>query len=557
MRLVHIFSIAVLVLLITAAVRTAGSVSTAIGPPAADLNIAELEGPVARLDAWFQKRWEEEGVLPAAPADELTVFRRMSLALFGAVPSLEEIRAFEQDTESGRIHRWLAVMLKDPRYSDYMADRLSRSLVGVEQGPFIIFRRDRLTDWLSEQLQRDVSWSQMTRDLIAAEGLWTDHPSANFITIARMENEELDENKLAGRTVRAFLGQRIDCAQCHDHPFDEQWKQRDFEGFAAWYCQADVSFAGVSDSPLDKQKQPVVYRVTPPGKDVTAARVIPPAVPFHDEWLTSTGTLRSRLADWVTHPDNKRFERAIANRIWGLMFGKPLHTPVDDLPHPEGAAEDALDILGQEFRRRDARLSVLISMIVLSAPFQSSSESQSGTDIDYRRQSESWAVFPLVRLRPEQVIGSLFQAGRVRMVNQNSHPLTRLQKLTFQNDFVQEYGDAGEDELIPQAGTISQTLLKMNGRFSQELAKVDLLTGPSQILNLSADDGSIVENAFLMCLTRRPSQEERLTFLNQLQGMHHAEAGVSSKAPDQRKRAEIVEDLFWALFNSPEFSWNH
>ncbi|MFM7922589.1 MAG: hypothetical protein ACKPJJ_20405, partial [Planctomycetaceae bacterium] len=158
-----------------------------------------------------------------------------------------------------------------------------------------------------------------------------------------------------------------------------------------------------------------------------------------------------------------------------------------------------------------------------------------------RQQQDHWAVFPLVRLRPEQVIGSLFQAGRVRMVDQNSHPLIRFQKLTSENDFIQEYGDAGEDELNAQSGTITQSLLKMNGRFTADSLKVDLLSGPAELLQLSPDDATIIENSFLMCLTRRPSAEEQQYFLEQLK--------------DNRNQA--VEDLFWALFNSPEFSWNH
>jgi hypothetical protein len=265
-------------------------------------------------------------------------------------------------------------------------------------------------------------------------------------------------------------------------------------------------------------------------------------VPFHAEWLPNQGSLRSRLAAWVTHPENRRFERAIANRIWGLMAGRPLDEPVDDLPHPAEQGEpDVLDLLGTEFRTRGERLSVLIRLIALSQPFQLSSENPEQDSALLQLQEEQWAVFPLVRLRPEQVIGSLFQAGRVRGVDQNSHPLIRFQKLTSENDFIQEYGDAGEDELNAQAGTISQSLLKMNGRFTSDSAKVDLLSGPAEVLRFSTDDTAVIENSFLMCLTRRPTADEQTYFLQQL----------------KTNRTQSVEDLFWALFNSPEFSWNH
>ncbi len=542
MRWVSWLSIPVLLLLLVAVVQTAGSVEAPLTAAPEIPAQQRLDTAVQRLNQRFRQRWQQAGLQPVAQADDLTVFRRVSLALFGCVPALAEIRAFEQDQQPDRLDRWIVRMLRDDRFGRYFADRLARSLTGVEQGPLFIFRRDRLRDWLAQQLLADAAWGQMTRDLIAAEGLWTDQPAANFLTIARMENEELDETKLAGRTVRAFLGQRIDCAQCHDHPFDPFWKQGHFEGFAAWYCQATVSLAGVTDFDRDKSQQPVVYRIMDGGAEDKTGRVVDPNVPFHAEWLPDQGSLRTRLAAWVTHPENRRFERAIANRVWGLMAGRPLHEPVDDLPHPSDHSEpDVLDLLGTEFRTRGERLSVLIRLIALSQPFQLSSENPEQDSALLQAQEEQWAVFPLVRLRPEQVIGSLFQAGRVRAVDQNSHPLIRFQKLTSENDFIQEYGDAGEDELNAQAGTISQSLLKMNGRFTSDSAKVDLLSGPAEVLRFSTDDTAVIENSFLMCLTRRPTADEQTYFLQQL----------------KTNRTQSVEDLFWALFNSPEFSWNH
>jgi hypothetical protein len=537
--------LAILGLLMTAVVQTSGRVDTVPNPPPAAPAHERLDQPVQLLNSWFQSHWQATNVQPAPPASDLAVFRRVSLALFGCGPSLEDLRAFEQDTAPDRLDRWIRQMLRDPRFAGYFARRLARSLAGVEQGPFILFRRDRLTEWLEEQLLQDASWSEMTRKLIAAEGLWTDQPAANFITIARMENEDIDENKLAGRTVRTFLGQRIDCAQCHDHFFDPRWKQKHFEGFASWFGQVHVTLGGVTDA-ASPDSPPREYRVVDPGKQDSNARIITPDVPFHPEWLPEQGTRRARLAAWVTHPQNRRFERAIANRIWGLMFGRPFHEPVDDVPHPEDAPEDPLDILGHEFRARGDRLSTLIRMTALSSPFRLTTSASE--DSDNQPQPKNWAAFPLVRLRPEQVIGSLFQAGRIRSVDQNSHPLIRLTRLTFENDFIQDYGDAGEDELIPQDATISQILLKMNGRFSKELGKVDLLTGPAEVLSLSPDDTAVVENSFLMCLSRRPLPEELLHFQKQLQ---------QARQDGGQHREAVVEDLFWALFNSPEFAWNH
>src|SRR5262249_48888040 len=159
--------------------------------------------------------------------------------------------------------------------------------------------------------------------IISEQGLWTGTPATNFITAAVADNV-IDRNELAGRTVRAFLGQRIDCAQCHNHPFAE-WKQTQFQGLAACFGQAQVSPVGIEDNPKLK------YEID----DAGTKRQIDPEVPFHPEWYPDDGTQRQRLAAWVTHPENRRFERATVNRVWGLLFGRPWIAPIDDLPNPD------------------------------------------------------------------------------------------------------------------------------------------------------------------------------------------------------------------------------
>jgi len=565
MRAVVIVFALLIVALVLKAVQVAGRVDQLSGSPAAVADDRQLGAAVARLNEQFHKQWKAENVQVVDTVDDFSVLRRLSLAMFGTVPSLEDIRAFEADDQSNKIDRWVVKMLQDSRYSDYFAERLARSLVGVEEGPFIVFRRDRMTAWLAEQLHKDASWSQMTKELIDAEGLWTDRPAANFITVARIEDEGLDVNKLAGRTVRTFLGQRIDCAQCHDHPFDPAWKQADFEGLAAFYCQAALSPGGVTDYKTGEDKQEVVYQVVDPGAET--GRFVPSAVPFHPEWLPADGGLRHRLAEWVTHKDNRRFERAIANRIWGFMLGKPLHEPVDDLPHPVEGETDALDILGQEFRARGDRLSVLIRMVAMSDVFRLSSESSADNEETYTKQVQAWSVFPLVRLRPEQVIGSLFQAGHVRSIDQNSNPFVRVTKFGNENDFLNEYGDLGDEELLQQVGTIPQALLRMNGRFTAEQSKVDGLSAAAQFINFSPDNAALIDNCYLACLCRHPAVDERAYFLNLLESTTEAAAEKRKANPEipaaspesipMRTRAQVVEDLVWTLYNSPEFSWNH
>lgn len=527
-------------------VRTTGHIDGPRKAPATLHDRDRVDASVDRVNEWLRVHWTENDVKPAAPADDLTIYRRLSLALHGTIPSLEEVRTFASDQRPDRIERWLLKMLRDSRFADYFSERLTRMLVGSDEGPFIVYRRDRLRDWLTRQIRQDRPWSQTVERLVAGDGLWTENGHTNFITATVIEDEGVDENKLAGKTVRAFLGQRIDCAQCHDHFFAD-WKQTDFEGLAAFYSQARVTAGGVIDR-RQEDDQPIEYEITDPGSE--ESRLVKPQVPFHPEWQSPNGSRRRQLASWIVHPDNRRFRRAAANRVWGLMFGKAWSEPVDDLPDPS-EAEDLLDVLTEEFAAHDDSLHFLIRVIAQSDAFRLRSNDTEVTEDAWADQEAHWAVFPLVRLRPEQVIGSMVQAGNILTIDQNSHIFTRFARFSSENDFLKQYGEIPEDELLQQTGTIPQALLRMNGRFTRDRTKAELLNSAGQIVSFSRDNESTIDNCFLACLTRPPSQEERQEFVTRLTGQ-----AAGDGDPDKR-RERAVEDLFWVLFNSPEFSWNH
>lgn len=501
----------------------------------------ELDEITDRVNDRLRQTWREMNLQAAPEADDLTVLRRLALALHGSIPSLEEIREFESDHAPNRLDRWTSRMLEDPRFSEYFAERLARSLVGTDEGVFFIYRRDQFVEWLAERLRRNRPYDEIVRQILADEGLWTGQPATNFI-MAAYANDDLDENKLAGRTVRAFLGQRIDCAQCHDHPFDPAWKQSDFEGLAAFFGQTRLTIVGVEDKPA-VDGEPLEYRVE--DRKTLETRIVAPDVPFGRELLPDGGSRRERLAAWVTHPENRRFERALVNRMWALVFGLPYLSPVDDLPHPTDTA-DLLDLLGADFREHDYDLRRLIHMITRTAAFRRDSRHDTDTSLEVARHKSSWAVFPLVRLRPEQVIGALFQASSVQTVDVNSHLLIRFQRFNQERDFLEDYGDLGDDELEERAGTIPQALLRMNGSIIADSIEAGLLKSAGSISGYAPDAHDCIEACYLTCLTRRPTPEETADLVP-----------VLESATTEKERKQAVEDLFWALVNSPEFAWNH
>lgn len=481
-----------------------------------------------RVDQLIAQQAADYGVELAPPADPLVVVRRLNLALVGSVPSLEEIRAFQAliGTDSERLQQWTDRLLVDPRCHYYLAERFARAMVSsLPVEPFFIYRRRRFVSWLSDELAANRPYDQLVRQIIAAEGLWTDHPAANYITA-----HEMEPARLANRTARAFLGLRMDCAECHDHPFAE-WTQQDFRGLAAFFSQCGFGFQGVKDVPGQEFK----YE-DPATKE---EHVVSPQVPFEPQPVVENLRRREQLAEWVTHYSNPYFAAAIANRMWRLLIGKGIVEPVDDLQAGE-AVPGVLDSLAEDFRNHGHDLRHLIRVITATEALRRCSS------IDYpatQEQEEIFAAFPLTRLRPEQVASSLVQVSSLHTMDEDRNLLVRFSALASRNDFIEIYGDAGEDELAVRQGNIPQRLLMLNGKVTQDRTKAGLLTSASSIAAFAPDDRKCVETAYLVYLCRLPSPEEVDYFRATLQG----------KTGETRQHA--IEDMMWALVNSTEFSW--
>jgi hypothetical protein len=499
-----------------------------------------------RLNAEFRAHWQETGLAVAPQADDLTLARRLSLSLVGTVPSLEEIRALEAFAHEERLEFWISHLLDDHRFADYWSERLARAYAPPGNSPFIVFRRRRFTLWLGEQLHQNRPYDEIVRQMISENGVWTGKPAANFVTATSDPNKDNqpDPVLLAGRTARAFLGMRIDCLQCHDDKLAtirlgsgkniHNGTQADFHQLAAFFGQTRVQLTGVQEE--QKQQYKVKYL------KAEEEEVIPSKVPFAEELLNAEGTRREQLARWVTHPKNKPFARASVNRIWALMFGRPLVEPIDDIPlvakYPPG-----LQLLADDFVASGYDVKRLIRLIAASEPFLRDSRA----DFEITDDHESaWAVFPLTRLRPEQMAGSLVQASCLTTLDGEAHVFQRIGMFGQVTQFVERYGDLGQDEFTTRAGTIPQRLLMMNGELIRDRTNDNIVANAAtRIATLTNRPERQIETAYLATLTRRPTDEELQHFI------------VRLKDREDRNLRGAIEDLFWTLMNSTEFTWNH
>jgi hypothetical protein len=553
--LLPLLAVAGLAALVAAAAHVPPRPAAAAAGPAGATGAAASIAPhddraaaAAAIDRLLDARRRAAGIEPAGPAADLAVLRRLWLGLAGTIPSLGEIREFEADSRPDRLDQWLDRILADRRSAEHLARLLARALVGDENGQFIVFRRDRFTAWLADQLHANRPFDAVVTDLVARQGLWTDTPAVNFVTQAVAEGR-VDADKLAGRVSRVLLGQRIDCAQCHDHPF-APYTQRQFEGLAACFAQVKLSPLGVEDDPAR------VHRIDSPPPPaaapaaamtgMTGPRNVPPAVPFGGEWLPLNGTHRENLATWIVHPANHRFDRAVVNRAFGIVFGRCWHEPVDDLPSPAGGRDpdDLLDLLGADFRDHGCDLRRLLAVLGRTRLARlASTHPLLDTDAGVRRVADAWGAFPLTRLSPAHLIGAMVQATSLQTIDQDSHLLTRTIRFFREIDFVREYGAVQDGQGNEQPATIPQALVRMNGKFARELVAANPFTATGRIAGLAADDDRRLELVFLVTLTRRPSPAETEALLPLLR-----EAG---------RRGAGVEDVCWTLFNAAEFCWNH
>jgi len=491
----------------------------------------DIETVAQAVDAEFAASWGAQGLEPVALADDLTVIRRLSLGLLGTIPSYEEIRLARQVPAERRIDWFLERALQDDRFSDYLAERLARAYVGTESGPFLVFRRRRFVDWLSDQVAANRPYDDLVRDLLSTTGTSTSLPASNFITRTVEEKTGPEEARLAARLTRAFLGIRLDCVECHDDFLEGKWKQKDFHQLAAFFKEADITLTGVSDTATED------YKVRMRG--TAEAVVLSPAVPFGEAWVPADGRLREKLAAWVTHPENTGFTRTAVNRVWALLFGRPLLTPIDRIPL-EGPLPPGLDRLARDFVEHGYDLRRLVRIIAATAVFRRASIGP------VEEEAPDWTSFPVTRLRPEQVARSIYQASSLSTIDAASHILLRVQRFGETGDFVKRYGDQGENEFDPAGGTVPQRLLLMNGKLVRDHTKENLVMNAStRIGALSRDDASAVDAAYLAVLTRTPSPTEAEHFTSGLRQTKNGE------------RARRMEDLYWSLFNATEFSWNH
>ncbi|MCA9177314.1 MAG: DUF1549 domain-containing protein, partial [Planctomycetales bacterium] len=358
----------------------------------------------ARIDQLLTERWQQEQVAPSPPASDAEFLRRTCLDLTGVVPTVALAREFldgvrpdaTESATSVELHRRRLVdrLLSSPRYASHMATVWRTRMLPEQFDPGQLPTAMGLERWLRQQFARNLRYDNLVADLVASSGTRESGPALYFTAL------ELKPEKLAASTARIFMGLQIQCAECHNHPFDH-WTQQDFWGYAAFFAQLE----GAGDEqPFPRAVN--VLRDSNRGEVTLPDQEDPVAPKFPAGQLSSQelgGTRRQQLAIWLASRDNPYLARAAVNWAWAHLFGRGLVDPVDDLgKHNPASHPQLMEELAIYFERNGFDVQDLLRTLCSTKAYQLSSRREGG-----EAPAELYAQMAVKTLTAEQYYDSL------------------------------------------------------------------------------------------------------------------------------------------------------
>ena len=487
-------------------------------------------------------------IAPSEPATDSEFLRRVCLDVTGTLPPPERVREFLASRNPHRREKLVEALLDSPEYVDFWTFRFSdlfRASVmsnGAPEHGYAYWQ------WIRDSIARNRPYDQIARDRIAAQGY--DGPSRHYLPYGREPRPE----DIMAEDVRVFLGRRLDCAQCHNHPF-ESWSQDQFWGLAAFFGHlnrtewtgfgATVMWDDPAGRDPDYGESPDSARVMHPRtrKEVAPAFLDGRPLPAHER-----GDPRLPLAQWMTsHP---YFAETIVNRMWGWFFGRGLVDPVDDFRSTNPPTHPALlEMLARDFREHGHDLKHLVRRIVASRAYQLSSVPNDSNGADRINYSHALAR----PLEAEVLLDAISAATGIPETFTNSDggaepPGTRAIALRlpdlYPSRFLETFGRVSRERVPERSGSanLNQALHMLVGStYTEKLAREGGRI--ARLVERRATERESIDELYLAALARFPADAERAELERML---------VARPA-----RGEALRDLLWALVTSREFAFNH
>ncbi len=484
--------------------------------------------------------------LPAELTTDEEFLRRVYYDVIGLPPNPDEIRRFLEDTRTDKRARVIDDLLERPEHAEVWAAKWAELLklrfdLMRDKGTWGMYR------WIRDSVAANKPFDKFVRELIAAEGSYADNPPANFYRVFNNPEEA------AEATTQVFLGIRLLCAKCHDHPF-EKWVQKDYYGMSAFFSQVNRKESG-------KREDQVVFRTdaAPQSRHPNTGETLKPKLLDAEVLaLASDQDARSNLAQWMTRKDNPFLARATVNRLWSHLFGKGIIDPVDDIRSSNPPSNpELLDALTKEFLDRDFDVRHILRAILNSRTYQLSARTNRSNAEDTTNFSHAVPR----RLTAEQLLDTLSQVTGIpenyaaRHVGAGTVALpvgpvraAQVPDSQLTAEVLELFGrPKGESTCAcerHQEASMTQALHLINGksvhrRLNDPNGRLAKLVATKDIT-----DDRIIEDVYLLALGRLPKPAEREIFRK-----HFLEK--------TDKKLEAAQDLMWVLFNTKEFLFNH
>jgi hypothetical protein len=502
------------------------------------------------IDRELKAAWVNEKITPPERSTDPVFLRRVYLDIVGVAPSYAETVAFLKDTDPKKRGKLVDNLLADPRYSQNQAVVWDTVLFGRENAKFGGYRgREEFRKWMAAQFQNNVPYDRIVNKLLTAE----ENGSERFY----MQYDGAEETATA--VSRMFMGTQLQCARCHDHPF-ERWTQRDFYGMAGFFARlmivpdgsapkekpkffigeknsGDVLFT-VSAKPGKKSKGDPIKPKFLGGDELQEPEVpkdyVEPKLKDKEKPPKPTFSRIEKVVGWITAKENPYFARAIANRIWAQYMGRGFVHPVDDLTEKNQPSHPALfKAIEEALIANKFDLRWLVREIVNSEAYQAADIGPTPDALP--RNYERARVRPLTA---EELFTSLYVAT-------GNGADTGLKMVTANGDVMTYFGVPADGQGTFQ-GSLSEHLFAHNGEAFRSACSPKKDNLADSLLKSEEGREAKIERMFLSILNRMPTAEDREQFGKYL----------DVDAKDTKVATQRISEAIWVLVSSSEFRFN-
>ena len=486
------------------------------------------------VDGFVNAKLDKMRMLPSGICDDATFLRRVCIDIAGTLPTPEEVKIFTASKEPGRRAAKIEELLQRKEFVDIWALKWSELLQvrtdNNNQGGYKSVLG--YYNWIRERLEKNVPVNEIARELLVADGSNFENPAATYYQL------ETDPLKLAEDTAQAFFGTRIQCAQCHNHPFD-RWTMADYRGFVAFFTQ-------VGRKNGEDPREKIVFNTgNGDSKHPVSGAVVPPKFLGEDAPDTKGKDRRRVLADWVASPKNPFFPQHIANLVWAQYMGRGIVEPVDDarLSNPPSNPE-LMDALAAKLVEYNYDLRRIVRDVCNSATYQRTTRVNESNELDDR----NFAHATIRRMRAEVMLDCITQATETKDKHRGLPLGARAVEIAdgkSSNYFLTTFGRADREQICSreQVGpTLSQALHLLNGDTVE--TKINGGGVVQRLVKEEKPPREIATDLYLRCFSRAPTDSE----------LSRLEQHWNSTDADKPK---VFTDIFWALLNAKEFMFNH